>query len=201
VLSRSASKFYLRAMSRADRSKRAFEQLYERAGRRLLLHLVRRLQDTEAATELWAECWAAAFASWPRCRAASLAEEEAWLFGIARRQLVTYYRTGAIRRRAIERLQWEVPLPLGADEQEALERAAELEALRPLLAEALGRLPQKRRRAVELRIVAGLPYEQVAAQLGCSEQAARASVSRGLRRMAEVLDLAQPIELIEEVAT
>lgn len=185
-------------MSKANRSKRAFEQLYERAGRRLLLHLVRRLHDTEAATELWAECWAAAFASWPRCRAASPAEEEAWVFGIARRQLVAYYRTGAIRRRALERLRWEVPVLGGADEQEQLERAAELKALRPLLVEALGRLPQKRRRAVELRIVAGQPYEQVAAELGCSEQAARASVSRGLRQLAELLDHA-PIELTEEV--
>jgi RNA polymerase sigma factor (sigma-70 family) len=88
-----------------------------------------------------------------------------------------------------------VPTLGGADELEELERAAELEALRPALADALGTLPHKRRRAVELRIVSGLPYEQVAAQLGCTEQAARASVSRGLRRLAELLDRAQPIEL------
>jgi RNA polymerase sigma-70 factor (ECF subfamily) len=186
-------------MSRADRSKQAFEGLYERTGRRLLVHLVRRLQDVEAGTELWAECWAAAFAGWSRCRAGTPAEEEAWLFGIARRQLVAYYRTGAIRRRALERLHWEVPTVGGADELEELERAAEIEALRPALADALGRLPQKRRRAVELRILAGLPYEQVAAQLGCTEQAARASVSRGLRRLAELLDHAQPIELTKEI--
>jgi hypothetical protein len=82
-----------RAMSTADRSKRAFERLYERTSRRLLIHLVRRLHDVEAATELWAECWAAAFAGWSRCRASTPAEEEAWLFGIARRQRAAYYRT------------------------------------------------------------------------------------------------------------
>jgi RNA polymerase sigma factor (sigma-70 family) len=184
-------------VSSADRSKQAFEALYERAGRRLLVHLVRRLQDTEAATELWAECWAAAFAGWPRCRAATPAEEEAWLFGIARRQLITYYRTGAIRRRALDRLRWEVPALTSADELEELERSAELAALKPVLAEALGRLPRKRRRAVELRIVAGQPYAQIAAELGCSEQAARASVSRGLRRLAEFLDHARPIEITQ----
>jgi RNA polymerase sigma factor (sigma-70 family) len=159
---------------------------------------VRRLHDGEAATGLWAECWAAAFAAWPRCRASTPAQEEAWLFGIARRQLAAYYRTGAIRRRALERLRWEAPVLIDADEQAELERMAELEALRPVLAQALGRLPPKRRRAVQLRIVAGLPYEQVAARLGCSEQAARASVSRGLRSLAKQVDHAQPIALTEE---
>jgi RNA polymerase sigma factor (sigma-70 family) len=182
-------------MSRADHSKRAFEDLYERAGRRLLMHLVRRMHDVEAGTELWAECWAAAFESWPRCRAATPAAEEGWLFGVARRQLAAYYRSGAVRRRALERLSWEVPLIAGAAEQEELERLAELETLRPVLAEALGKLPQQQRRAVELRILAGLPYEQVAARLACSEQAARASVSRGLRRLSELIDRTQPLQL------
>ena len=187
-------------MSTPDRSKRAFERLYERASRRLLIHLVRRLHDVEVATELWAECWAAAFSGWPRCRANSPAEEEAWLFGIARRQLAAYYRTGAIRRRALERLRWEAPVLIDGDEQEQLERMAELEELRPVLAQALSTLPHKRRRAVELRIVAGLPYEHVAARLGCSEPAARASVSRGLRSLARRIDQAQPIALTQEVS-
>jgi RNA polymerase sigma-70 factor (ECF subfamily) len=196
-MSQPESKFYLSTVSRIDRSKPAFQALYDRAGRRLLVHLVRRLQDAEAATELWAECWATAFAGWPRCRAGTLAEEEAWLFGIARRQLIAYYRTGAIRRRALERLRWEAPVPAGADELEELERSAELDALKPLLADALVRLPDKRRRAVELRIVAGRTYLQIAAELGCSEQAARANVSRGLRRLAEILDHTLPIELTQ----
>ncbi len=185
-------------MSRPDRSKCAFEALYERAGRRLLVHLIRRLHDVEAGTELWAECWAAAFAGWPRCHAVTAAEEEAWLFGIARRQLAAYYRTGAIRRRMLERLRWELPMLADADEREELERMAELQALRPVLAQALGNLPQRRRQAVQLRIVAGLPYEQVAARLGCSEQAARASVSRGLRSLAKQIDTRPPNAVTKE---
>ena len=96
---------------------------------------------------------------------------------------------------ALGRLRWEVPALTGADELEELERSAELDALKPILAEALGRLPHKRRRAVELRIVAGQPYAQIAAELDCSEQAARANVSRGLRRLAELLDHARPVEI------
>jgi hypothetical protein len=39
-------------MSTPDRSKRACEGLYERAGRRLLVYLIRRLHDVEAGTEI-----------------------------------------------------------------------------------------------------------------------------------------------------
>lgn len=173
--------------SSVDRSKRAFERLYDRAARRLLEHLVYRMGDVDAATELWCECWAAAFQSWPRCRGASPGEEEAWLFAISRHKLAGYYRTGAIRRRALERLRWSVPEAL-AGEQEELERQAGLDALKPALDRALGQLPAARRDAVQLRIVQGLPYEDVAARLDCSEQAARAHVSRGLRRLAHLLD-------------
>jgi hypothetical protein len=37
-----------------DRSKQASEELYDRISRRLLVHLVRRMHDVDAATELWA---------------------------------------------------------------------------------------------------------------------------------------------------
>lgn len=152
----------------AARSKPAFEALYERTATRLLVHLARRTQDLDAASELWAECWAAAFEGWARCRATTSAEEEAWVFGIARRQLAAYYRIGAIKRRALERLRWEVP-ELDITEQQELERLAELEELRVCVAEALGKLPEKRRQAVQLRVVAGLSYQEVADRLSCSE--------------------------------
>jgi RNA polymerase sigma factor (sigma-70 family) len=174
------------AASAADRSKEAFEALYMRFAERLLLHLVRRLQDVDTANELCAECWASAFEGWSRCRAGSPAEEEGWVVGIARHQLSSYYRTGAIERRACERLGWSVP-PVNADEYEEIERRAELASLRPQLLTALGELPESRRRAIEFRVVAGLPYHAVAERLGCSEQAARAQVSRGLRSLATAL--------------
>ena len=49
--------------------KASFEALYDRVAERLLVYLARRIRDPDAAAELWAECWAAAFESWPRCRA------------------------------------------------------------------------------------------------------------------------------------
>lgn len=126
------------------RGKPEFEALYDRTADRLLVSLTRRTQDPEVAGELWAECWAAAFEEWPKCRASEPEQEEAWLFGIARRRLADYWRTGATERRALERLHWTVPAASHAEDEE-LVRIAELDALRDVLAEALAALPKARR--------------------------------------------------------
>lgn len=177
-----------------DRSKQAFEELYDRLGRRLLVHLARRMHDVDAATELWAECWAAAFAGWSRCKARSDSELEAWIFGIARNQLGSYYRSGEIASRALDQLMWTVPRVLESDRVD-IERDAELAALRAVLRPALDRLPAMRRQAVELRVLGGLSYGEITARLGCSHQAARAHVSRGLRQLERQLDRDQILEL------
>jgi RNA polymerase sigma-70 factor, ECF subfamily len=177
-----------------DRGKEAFEELYDRVAKRLLLFLVRRMQDPEAAAELWSECWAIAFERWTRCTAAGPGEAEAWVFGIARKRLAGYYRSGAIERRALARLGWSVP-PFAYGEDDELERVAELDALKAVVGEALRELPTKQRRAVQLRVLAGLSYRDVSIRLGCSELAARAQVSRGLRRLAKDIDRVEQLEL------
>jgi RNA polymerase sigma-70 factor, ECF subfamily len=172
---------------RHKQTKEAFISLHDRMGKRLLAYLVRRMHDTDAAAELWAECWAVAFENWRRCRATTDAEAEGWIFGIARNLLATYYRTGSIELRAVERLQLTIPAVDGALDDE-LERVVDREALRAAFAETLEKLPPMRRQAVLLRIIDGLAYAEVAGRLGCSEQAARAHVSRGLKQLADALD-------------
>lgn len=183
-----AARFSLFVMARhQEPTKQAFIALHDRMGKRLLAYLVRRVHQTDAAAELWAECWALAFENWRGCRAESDAQAEAWVFAIARNQLAAYYRTGSIQLRAVQRLQLTVPTVSGALDDE-LERVVDREALRAAFAETLETLPPMRRRAVRLRVVDGLAYREVAARLGCSEQAARAHVSRGLKQLAEALD-------------
>jgi RNA polymerase sigma factor (sigma-70 family) len=181
---------------REERTKAAFEELYNRVSRRLLLHLIGRMHEVDAATELWAECWAIAFAGWTRCKARSDGEAEAWIFGIARNQLGDYYRSGEIRRRMIEQLQWTAPI-VQETERTELELEANLSALRAVLIAALDRLPDMRSRAVRLRVLEGLPYWDVAVRLGCSEQAARAHVSRGLKQLQGQIDREQIVDLEE----
>jgi DNA-directed RNA polymerase specialized sigma24 family protein len=48
---------------------------------------------------------------------------------------------------------------------------------------------------VELRTLRGVSYEEVAARLGCSEQAARAHVSRGLRQLERQMNREQVRDL------
>jgi DNA-directed RNA polymerase specialized sigma24 family protein len=52
----------------------------------------------------------------------------------------------------------------------------------------LARLSEGERAAVQLRVVEQLDYPTVAARLGCSEQAARTRVHRGLGRLATRLE-------------
>ena len=55
--------------------------------------------------------------------------------------------------------------------------------LGPELARALDALPAATREAVLLRVVEQLDYAEIAARLGCTGQAARLKVSRGLRAL------------------
>ncbi len=116
------------------------------------------------------------------------------MFGIARNQLGSYYRSGQIAGRVLEQLRWTVPAVLDSDRPE-IELDADLARLRVVLTRALARLPAMRQQAVKLRVLEGLAYEQIAAALGCSEQAARAHVSRGLRQLERQIDREQIVEL------
>jgi RNA polymerase sigma-70 factor (ECF subfamily) len=60
--------------------------------------------------------------------------------------------------------------------------------MRPALSAALEQLPRATARAVALRVTDELPYAEVAAQLGCSEGAARVRVMRGLDQLANLLE-------------
>ena len=96
-----------------------------------------------------------------------------------------------MERRALARLGLERPAAPDAD-LERLVELAELDGLRADVRRALPNLPEGRREALRLRVVEQLPYPEVAARLGVSEDAARARVSRGLRELARALPGAAP---------
>ncbi len=148
--------------SRADPV--AFVELYRRHAEELLRYFARRTLDPEAAAELTAETFAEAYASRRNYRDTGV-NGVAWLYGIARHQLGRFFRTGAIDAAARRRI--------------GLSREA--------LVDALGTLAEVQRDALRLRVIYGLGYADVAARLGCAEAAARQRVSRGLRRIALVL--------------
>jgi RNA polymerase sigma factor (sigma-70 family) len=53
--------------------------------------------------------------------------------------------------------------------------------------EAVGELPARQRSAVLLRYVADLPHRDIAAAIGCSEDAARRSLHEGLAKLRKVV--------------
>lgn len=163
-----------------DRS--GFLRLYDRHAGELLVFFTRRTLDVEIARDLWAETFAQAYAGRRRCRAGDAAQAASWLYGIAYRQLALYHRRGHAERRALDRLGLQEPA-FGEDDLERLVALADVEAQRDRLARALDDLRPALREAVRLRVVDDLPYRDVAARLGTSEQTARARVSRGLRAL------------------
>jgi RNA polymerase sigma-70 factor (ECF subfamily) len=59
--------------------------------------------------------------------------------------------------------------------------------VRGAIEEALLTLGEDQREALRLRVIEELPYDDVARRLACSELTARQRVSRGLRRLALML--------------
>jgi RNA polymerase sigma-70 factor, ECF subfamily len=166
---------------------REVADLYREESERVLLFLTRRTWDAEVSLELTAETFALAIGSWRRLRRLTVEQQRAWLFTVARRQLSRYVRRATVERRAVRRLGMQLPR-VSADEAAEIERRAGLAELRGLLAPELARLDSGQREALRLRVVEERPYEEVARLLGVSEQAARARVSRALRRLCDALE-------------
>jgi RNA polymerase sigma factor (sigma-70 family) len=174
----------------------AFGTFYERHAEPLLRYFARRTLDPEVAAELTAETFAQAFASRRLFRDRG-SGGAGWLYGVGHHQLSRFYRTGGVELRARRRL----GMPqrtLDSEDFERIEELVDFEPLRLAVAEALDALSPDQRTATRLRIVDGRSYAEVASALGCSQATARARVSRGLRRLAQLLE-ARTRELVMEV--
>src|SRR3954452_18908470 len=157
--------------------------LYRAHARDLLVYFTRRVYDPEVALDLVAETFAAAFSVRDQFRGQERDQALAWIYGIAHHQLGRYFRKGAVERRALAKLGVEVPAMSDVEYERVIELTG-LEQLRGHVRDALEQLPLDQRRAVELRVVEERAYSAVAEEMGISEQAARARVSRGLRTLA-----------------
>ena len=164
----------------------AFGEFYDRHAEAVTAYAYRRTDCAATAADLAAEVFAAAYAKRHTFRDTG-APARAWLFGIARRQLGSFAR----RRRVADRYRRRFGIADHAPSQDELRRIETLVDLEPVavaLRAAVATLPQSQQQALWLRVVEGRPYVEVAASLGCSEGAARVRVSRGLARLADLLE-------------
>jgi RNA polymerase sigma-70 factor, ECF subfamily len=164
------------------RDPQAFRELYDRWAERLLAYFYRRVLDAEVAADLLAETFAVAYERRGRFR-----DVGAWLYGIAGKELSHWFRRQEVERRAVRRLGVAVPA-LDDESIAAIEALADVQAHRAALAAALEGMSAGDRDAVELRVVSELGYDEIASELGCSENAARQRVHRGLARLNRLLE-------------
>jgi RNA polymerase sigma factor (sigma-70 family) len=125
------------------------------------------------ADDCFQETWIAALRAYPKLRSAE--NLRAWLYRIAQNKAIDLHRSRSRRPVPVEA----VPEVLAADPVEpVLDGQSELWG-------ALRDLPPKQRTAVFCRTVLGMPYDELAALLESTEDAARHNVFEGLKKLRE----------------
>jgi len=164
-----------------------FADFYQRHAEAILRYFLHRTFNPEVAADLTAETFAEAFASRRRFdpRRSGAAP---WLYTIAHRRFTRFLRRGRVEDRARRRVGIP-PRPLSEAEYERIEELIDFEKVGWAVARAFSRLSSDQHEALRLRVVEGRPYEEVARLLSCSQDAARARVSRGLHRLASIAEL------------
>lgn len=162
----------------------AFATFFDRNYALVLKYFARRIGTVEDAADLCAETFAEALDGLERFNS-RLGNGRQWLFGIAGNLLLRYWRTQRVSRLSQERLAI-TRTPVDGDTIAAMSRAEAL-ADGNFVADAMRSLPKNTRRATILRVGAQLSYEEIAADLGCTEETARQRVHRGLARLRRTL--------------
>jgi RNA polymerase sigma-70 factor (ECF subfamily) len=164
----------------------AFEVLFGRHAARLQTWLARETGDLAVANDLSAETFAQAWRSRRRFSGAEPGAGTAWLYGIARNLLRQHFKRGRVETAARQRLGMSLQQRCGDDFDLVVERL-DAEADASSLRVALESVPEPQRRAIRGRVVEGRTYEEIARELACSTDNARAYVSRGLRSLNLIL--------------
>ena len=145
-----------------------FDQVVTRHGP-VVLRVCRAVLGPADADDAWAETFLAAMRAYPDLGEG--ANLEAWLVTIAHRKAVDITRARA--RRAV---------PVGEPPEEH-SRTGRPEDWDGDLWDELARLPDKQRAAVAYHHLVGLPYQEVAAIVGGSTDAARRAAADGVKAL------------------
>jgi len=165
-------------LATADGDAEAFAVFYRRHVGEVLGFFSRRTGAYELAADLAGETFAGALLGCRRYRPGG-APALAWLLGIAHNKLRESVRRGCVDQRARQRLG--IP-PLSLVDEDLI-RVEELAGAGELALALLVQLPAAQQDAVRLRVLEERSYEELATELGCSEQVVRQHVSRGLKRL------------------
>jgi RNA polymerase sigma factor (sigma-70 family) len=132
-------------------------------------YLISAVGRTEAE-DCFQETFISALRAYPRLRKDS--NLRAWVLTIAHRKALDAHRARARRAQPVAEID--------ALEERAGAVPGEGESE---LWRAVGELPPRQRSAVALRFIADLAHREIAAAIGCSEEAARRSLHEGLAKL------------------
>jgi RNA polymerase sigma factor (sigma-70 family) len=158
----------------------AFAVFYRRHERSVVAFLGRLSRGPELTVDLTAETFARAY----RARAQFDPERgnaRGWLLGIARHVLAASRERGRVESEARKQLRMQI-LRVSTETLSSVEQAV-IEDGEMVVEEWLGELPEGERDAVRRRVLDEASYEQIAAELACSQAVVRQRVSRGLSRL------------------
>jgi RNA polymerase sigma factor (sigma-70 family) len=161
----------------------AFATLYRTYLPLVLRWSLRATGDRERGADLSSEVFAAALVRCDRYRP-DAGPVGAWLLGIAANKLRESRRRKRIEDSARRKLGLEPVVFTDAD----LELVDELVGMDERLQALTQQLPAEQREAVVARVVDERSYEEIAAELKCSNSVVRQRVSRGLRTMRSDLE-------------
>ena len=133
------------------------------------------VSDATEAEDIVAEAFTKVYRQW---RKGQVREVGPYL-----RRAVANQANSKLRRRYLER--WQAQRRVG--DERGVRRVDEGAADRDQVWQALQRLPDRQRHAVVLRYFEDLPEQETAEVLGCSVGTVKSTVSRGLRRLEQVL--------------
>lgn len=160
-----------------DRLPPPFDEVLRRYEREIMRFLVRTTRDREDALDLFQETWLRAYRAYGKVDAPEGIRP--WLFRIATNLCLNRARDRARHTHVI------FDSELADHSDHALSRASSTDAHEQLLQlkATVERLPRKQREAVMMRKFAGLEYDEIAAALGCSSEAARADVYQAMKKI------------------
>lgn len=134
-----------------------------------VLRVCRAVVGPDLAEDVWAETFLAALRAYPQLPRGS--NVEAWLVTIAHRKAIDALRARSRRPR---------PTAATADRADHRDLPGGWERD---LREAVAALPERQRQAIAYHYLGGLPYAEVAALIGGSEQSVRKAASDGVARL------------------
>jgi RNA polymerase sigma factor (sigma-70 family) len=155
----------------------AFAVVYDRQAAAVYRWARARVGDH--AADLTAETFARAWLSRGAFKDRAEGSAFPWLLGIAQNVL----RDSLRRKRIEDKARAKLGLPLQVAPDPGYDLVEERLSVPEAALKALADLPEPDRKVLDMRVVEGRSYDEIAASLKCTQVAARLRVSRALRRL------------------